>query len=223
MSRFRAVIFDFGGVFVTSPVENFEAFERARGLPNRFIGGVIKARLNDGAFARYERAEIDAEEFARLFAEETRDAGYEISGRDFLPLLDVKLKPEMIAAHKRIGAAGFLTGCITNNFPYSDASKCDGGFGATAAEIFGAFDHVIESSKVGVRKPEPQIYAMMVERLGVAAQECVFIDDLGVNLKPAQAMGMATVKAPFGDIGPAIDELSALLQLRLRNGQAAHA
>lgn len=211
---FRAVIFDFGGVFTKSPIENFEAFERARGLPHRFIGGVIKTRLDDGAFARFERAEISVEDFDRLFAEETRSAGHEISGREFLPLLDVELKPEMVDAHKRIRQAGFLTGCITNNFPHDQAGA--GAFGAAAANILASFDQVIESSKVGVRKPEPRIYEMMTERLGVEARQCVFIDDLGVNLKPAQAMGMKTVKAPFGDITPAIDELSALLGLRLR-------
>lgn len=216
MSRFRAVIFDFGGVFTTSPVENFAAFERARGLPDRFIGGVIKARLDDGAFAQFERAEIGVDEFCRLFAEETRAAGYEIAGHEFLPLLDVALKPEMIEAHRRIRNAGLLTGCITNNFPHG---KNDGGApsGAAAAGVLAAFDHVIESSKAGVRKPERKIYEMMVDALGVEARACIFIDDLGVNLKPAQAMGMATIKAPFGDITPAINELSALLGLRLRD------
>ena len=117
---------------------------------------------------------------------------------------------------RRIRDAGFLTGCITNNFPHEEKSEGGTPFHGAAGEILASFDHVIESSKVGVRKPEPGIYRMMVEALGVAPAECVFIDDLGVNLKPAQAMGMATVKAPFGDITPAIDELSALLGLSLR-------
>lgn len=217
-ARYRAVIFDFGGVFTTSPVENFAAYEQRLGLPDRFIGGVIKANLHGGAFARFERAEISFEEFDALFSAETRAAGHEIGGRDFVALLDVTLKPEMIEALRRVKAAGLKAGCITNNFEGLDPVKSEriSKGDAAIAEVFAMFDHVIESSKVGVRKPEPRIYEMMVDALGVPAPACVFLDDLGVNLKPAQAMGMRTIKVPFGDVRPAIDELSSLLELPLR-------
>lgn len=211
--RFEAVIFDFGGVFTTSPIENFAAFERRRGLPDQFIGGVIKATSHDGAFARFERAEIDFEEFDRLFAEETRKAGFEITGREFAPLLDVAMKPEMVAAHAAVRRAGYRTGCITNNFAMGEEV---GPRGAEFAAILAEFDHVIESSKAGVRKPEPRIYEMMLEALGLPAPACIFLDDLGANLKPARVMGMTTIRVPFGDAAPAIEELSALLQLPLR-------
>ncbi len=216
--RFEAVIFDFGGVFTSSPVENFAVYEKTHGLPDRFIGGVIKSRLHDGAFARFERGEIGMTEFDTLFAEETRAAGHEIRGAEFAHLLDVALKPEMIAALGIIKRSGFKTGCITNNFPSieSDGSPRRAERRASLQAIFNDFDHIIESSKAGVRKPEPRIYEMMLEALNLPAQACIFIDDLGVNLKPAQAMGMTTIKAPFGDIAPAIDELSALLRLALR-------
>jgi len=214
---FRAVIFDFGGVFTTSPVENFAAYEKQRGLPDRFIGGVIKANLHHGAFARFERSEIPFAEFDALFAAETRAAGHEISGRDFVALLDVALKPEMVTALRRVKAAGLKTGCITNNFegvdPVRSERKAHGE--APIREVFAMFDHVIESSKAGVRKPEPRIYEMMLEALGLPASACVFLDDLGVNLKPAQAMGMRTIKVPFGDVRPAIEELSAALGVAL--------
>lgn len=210
---FEAVIFDFGGVFTTSPVENFAEFERRHGLPDQFIGGVIKANSDDGAFARFERAEIGFDEFDRLFAEETRKAGFEITGREFALLLDVAVKPEMVAAHAAIKRAGLRTGCITNTFA---AEEKIGPRGAEFAAIRAEFDHVIESSKSGVRKPERRIYEMMLEALGLPAAACIFLDDLGVNLKPARAMGMTTIRVPFGDVSPAIDELSALLQLPLR-------
>jgi putative hydrolase of the HAD superfamily len=213
----RAVIFDFGGVFTTSPVENFAAYERAHGLPERFIGGVIKANLHHGAFARFERAEISFEEFDRLFAQETRAAGHEIRGDDFVRLLDVALKPEMVEALSRVKSAGLLTGCITNNFEGVDpvrSARRETGDGAIRA-IFAAFDHVIESSKAGVRKPEPRIYEMMVKALGVAPANCIFLDDLGVNLKPARDMGMRTIKVPFGDVRPAIAELGRVTGLSL--------
>ncbi len=214
---FKAVIFDFGGVFTTSPVENFAIYEERRGLPERFIGGVIKSNLHQGAFARFERAEISFEAFDALFAAETRAAGHEISGRDFVALLDVALKPEMVEALRRVKQAGLKTGCITNNFegldPVRSERKAKGE--AAIAEVFSLFDHVIESSKAGVRKPEPRIYDMMLVRLALPASACIFLDDLGVNLKPAQAMGMRTIKVPFGDVQPAIAELSAVLGIDL--------
>lgn len=217
-SKFRAVIFDFGGVFTTSPVENFAVYEKTHGLPERFIGGVIKARLHDGAFALFERGEIDAAAFDQLFAAETRAAGHEIRGAAFANLLDVAIKPEMVAALRAVKRAGLTTGCITNNFPdmESDGSPRAAERAGALREIFADFDHVIESSKAGVRKPEPRIYEMMLDALALPASACIFLDDLGVNLKPAQAMGMTTIKVPFGDVAPAIEELAALLELELK-------
>lgn len=216
--RFAAAIFDFGGVFTTSPVENFAVYEREHGLPERFIGGVIKENHHANAWARYERAEIDLEAFDGLFAAETKAAGHEISGRTLVGLLSLTFRPEMIEALARVKRAGLKTGCITNNLPKIDSKAM-----LAASEkreqveaIHANFDHIIESSKAGVRKPEPRIYEMMCEALAVAPAECVFLDDLGINLKPARALGMATIKVPFGDVGPAIDELSALLGVPLR-------
>ncbi len=211
----KAVIFDFGGVFTTSPVENFAAYEKENGLPDRFIGGVIKARLHYGAFAQFERAEISREEFDRAFAEETRAAGHEVAGSTLLSMLTLDLYPEMIAALRRVKERGFKTGCITNNMPTHDSAAmvADPNAMDTVAEVFALFDHVIESSKAGVRKPEPKIYEMMCNALGVRPDECVFIDDLGVNLKPARAMGMTTIKAPYGDVIPAIDALYETLSI----------
>ncbi len=213
--NFKAVIFDFGGVFTTSPVENFAAYEEKNNLPERFIGSVIKARIHDGAFARFERAEIGRDEFDRAFAAETCAAGHEISGSLLLSMLTLNLYPEMVAALRRVKAAGHKTGCITNNMPTHDSTSMvdDPDAMQIVAEVFSMFDHVIESSKAGVRKPEPEIYDMMCGALNVRPDECIFIDDLGVNLKPARAMGMTTIKAPYGDVTPAINELYALLSI----------
>lgn len=211
----RGVIFDFGGVFTTSPVENFLAYEREHGLPEKFIGGVIKQNHHENAWARFERSEIDFDEFNNLFANETRAAGHEVSGATLVSLLALKLRPEMIDALSAVKAAGFRTGCITNNLPKIDSSAmlADKSKTERAKEVLALFDHVIESSKVGVRKPEPRIYEMMCERLDLQPQECIFLDDLGINLKPARAMGMATIKVPLGDVTPAIDELRKMLSL----------
>lgn len=214
----EAVIFDFGGVFTSSPVENFARFEREHGLPEKFIGGVIKTDHHANAWARFERAEITIDDFDTAFAEETRAAGFEITGRTLISLLALKLYPEMAEALRRVKGAGFKTGCVTNNLPQLDsaamvaeANKVD-----EVNAILANFDHVIESSKAGVRKPEPRIYEMMCEALGTGPESCVFLDDLGINLKPARAMGMTTIKVPLGDVAPAINELGAVLGLDLR-------
>lgn len=214
----RAVIFDFGGVFTTSPVSHFAEYEREHGLPERFMSGVIRSNLNDGAFARFERAELTLDEFDEAFAAETLAAGHEVRGRTLVSLLKLDFRPDMIHALKTIKAGGLATGCITNNMPGGGAKEWarDPEGRATAVEVLGMFDHVIESAKAGVRKPEPRIYEMMCEALSVAPAECCFVDDLGVNLKPAKAMGMAVVKVPFDEYGRAIDELETLTGLTLR-------
>lgn len=216
----RAVIFDFGGVFTTSPVSHFATYERENGLPQRFMSEVIRSNLNDGAFARFERAELTLDEFDAAFAAETRAAGHEVGGRTLVSLLKLDFRPDMIAALKAIKAGGLATGCITNNMPGGGAKEWarDPEGRKTAAEVMATFDHVIESAKAGVRKPEPRIYEMMCEALSVTPEDCCFVDDLGVNLKPAKAMGMAVVKVPFDDYGQAIDELQALTGLALRDG-----
>lgn len=214
----EAAIFDFGGVFTTSPVENFAAFEREHALPERFLGGVIKQNHHTNAWARYERAEIGLEEFDALFAEETRAAGHEVRGATLVSLLSLTFRPEMIEALARVKRAGFKTGCITNNLPKIDSRAM-----LAASEsreqidrIHANFDHIIESSKAGVRKPEPRIYEMMCAALSVSPRACVFLDDLGVNLKPARDMGMTTIKVPFGDATPALAELEGVLGIALR-------
>ena len=212
---FEAVIFDFGGVFTTSPVQNFAVFEREHNLPERFIGEVIKANHDENAWARFERAEMTLEEFDDAFAAESRAAGFEIRGRTLVDLLKLHFNHDMIAALARVKEAGYKTGCITNNLPKIDSKAM-----LAASEkrdvverIHANFDHIIESSKAGVRKPEPRIYEMMCSALAVAPSACIFLDDLGINLKPARIMGMTTIKVPFGDVAPAIAELYRLLDL----------
>lgn len=214
MNNIKAVVFDFGGVFTSSPVESFAKFEKANDLPSRFIGEVIKNNHHENAWAKFERAEIDRKEFDSAFAQESSAAGFEITGETLLSLLVLSLKPAMIEALYKVKAAGYKTGCITNNLP-SVGSKdmVEAGSAAEADALMAAFDHVIESSKAGIRKPEPKIYTMMTDLLNLQPEETVFLDDLGINLKGAKAVGMHTIKVPFGDVTPAIDELMALLEL----------
>ena len=211
----KAVIFDFGGVFTTSPVENFARFERENGLPEKFIGGVIKNNHHTNAWARFERSEIGLDDFDQLFAAETKSAGFEITGKTLIGLLSLNFHEPMIKALIAVKKAGFITGCITNNLPNLDSKAMIAATGerAKVEEIYTHFDHIIESSKAGVRKPEPRIYEMMLEALNLPPTACVFIDDLGINLKPAKEMGMRTIKAPIGDVRPAIKELADVIGL----------
>lgn len=207
----EAVIFDFGGVLTSSPFEAFARFETERGLPIDIIRRTNAANHLENAWAKFERAEVDIETFDRLFAEESRALGAEVRGRDVLPLLQGDLRPEMVEALKRI-KANFKTGCITNNLP-ANAIGSMTGRSLYVAEVMVLFDHVIESAKIGLRKPDPLIYKMMVETLKVDPKTCVYLDDLGVNLKPAREMGMTTIKVANGT--QAIAELEAATGLKL--------
>jgi putative hydrolase of the HAD superfamily len=208
----EAVIWDFGGVLTTSPFEAFARFETERGLPADLIRRTNAANHLENAWAKFERAEIDIDAFDELFAAESRALGAEVRGRDVLPLLAGELRPEMVEALKRVGAT-LKTGCITNNLP-ANAIGSPGGRSFYVTEVMALFDHVIESAKIGLRKPDPKIYRMMVEALGVDPKACVYLDDIGVNLKPARDMGMTTIKVV--DATRAIDELEAATGLALR-------
>jgi putative hydrolase of the HAD superfamily len=209
----EAVIWDFGGVLTTSPFAAFARFERERGLPADIIRRTNAANHLENAWAKFERAEVDIETFDRLFAEESLAlGGAEVRGKDVLPLLSGDLRPEMVEALKRIGAS-FKTGCITNNLP-ANAIGSASGRSLYIAEVMVLFDHVIESAKIGLRKPDPRIYRMMVEALVVDPKACVYLDDLGVNLKPAREMGMTTIKVANAE--QAIAELEAATGLLLR-------
>ena len=207
----EAVIFDFGGVLTSSPFEAFARFETERGLPIDVIRRTNAANHLENAWARFERAEVDIETFDRLFAEESLALGAEVRGREVLPLLQGDLRPEMVEALKRIKAQ-FKTGCITNNLP-ANAIGSMTGRSLYIAEVMVLFDHVIESAKIGLRKPDPRIYKMMVETLKVDPRNCVYLDDLGVNLKPAREMGMTTIKVTSG--AQAIAELEKATGLKL--------
>jgi len=189
---FEAVIWDFGGVLTSSPFEAFARFESERGLPADIIRRTNAANHLENAWAKFERAEVDIETFDRLFAAESLALGAEVRGKDVLPLLAGDLRPEMVEALRRIKSR-FKTGCITNNLP-ANAIGSAGGRTLYIAEVMVLFDHVIESAKIGLRKPDPKIYRMMVEALAVDPKRCIYLDDLGVNLKPARAMGMTTIK-----------------------------
>jgi putative hydrolase of the HAD superfamily len=210
----EAVIWDFGGVFTSSPFEAFNRYEREKGLPLDIIRTINATNHTDNAWAKFESASVDLDSFDALFAAEAKERGHHIPGRDVLTLLSGDFRPEVIEALKRVKAAGLKTGCITNNMP---SNPTDGTSQASRSlysrEIMVMFDHVVESAKVGIRKPDPRIYLMMCEALKVEPKNCVYVDDLGINLKPAKQLGMATIKVLSGP--QLVSDLEAATGLKL--------
>jgi putative hydrolase of the HAD superfamily len=215
LAAIKAVLWDFGGVITSSPFEAFNRYEAMRGLPKGFIRSVNATNPDDNAWAKLERNEIDGDAFDSLFRAEAIALGHDVRGADVLPLLSGDIRPRMVAALDTVKLAGFRVGCITNNAQVGHGSgMAASADGSRAVElVLGRFDHVIESSKAGVRKPDPRIYLMMCEALGIAPEACIYLDDLGINCKPAAALGMKAIKVTTQE--QALDELSALTGLLL--------
>jgi len=207
---FDAVLWDFGGVILSSPFDAFSRYEREHGLPVDFIRTVNATDPHTNAWARLERSDITAVEFDEVFAAEAEQLGHRVPGRVVLALLSGDVRPDMVAALDRVREAGYRTACLTNNMSgeHKSAERGD-----TIAAIMARFDAIVESSKVGVRKPEPRFYEIACELLQVQPAECVFLDDLGINLKPAAEMGMHTIKVLGSE--QARSDLGAVLHLDL--------
>jgi putative hydrolase of the HAD superfamily len=204
-----AVLFDFGGVITTGPFGAFERYEQTHGLPAGHIRSVNAANHLDNAWARLERNELSFDEFCHAFGAETEAAGGRVDARELFAQLAGELRPEMVEAVRRC-AARFKTGLLTNNFVSPLASE-----GPSAmSDVLALFDTVVESSVVGVRKPDERFYVLACDALDIEPPQAVFLDDLGVNLKPARALGMTTIKVT--EPGRALDELEAVLRIALR-------
>jgi putative hydrolase of the HAD superfamily len=208
----RSVMFDFGGVITSSPFEAFARYEREAGLPPGFIRLVNSTDPDANAWSHLERGQLDVAGFAAAFEEEALRLGHRVDGREVLGMLSGDVRPAMVEAVRRC-AERFETACVTNNFALGDVPTAP-----EVAAIFDLFDVVVESRVVGVRKPEPRFYHLACEAVGVDPTEVVYLDDLGINLKPARAMGMHTIKVTDPDV--ALAELSAATGLVLRDGDA---
>jgi putative hydrolase of the HAD superfamily len=223
----RAVLWDFGGVILTSPFEAFRRYESAAGLPQDFIRTINSTNPHSNAWALLERSDISTKEFDELFAQESSARGHRVPGADVLALLAGDIRPNMVAALDAVIAAGFKTACLTNNMVTTNNdmvttsdntvttnndtvsnSESSNERAPALTAVMNRFDVIVESSKVGVRKPEPRFYEIACEMLDVTPGECVFLDDLGINLKPAAAMGMRTIKVV--DPVDAISQLAAI-------------
>lgn len=198
----RAAFFDFGGVILSSPFEAFNSFEERNGLPRDFIRSINSTNPDVNAWARFERSDVTFDEFCDLFEAECREQGHEVAARQLMPMLAGEIRPTMVEAVRRCHER-LVTACLTNNWVSHDDRE------PARDSVLSCFHHLVESSKVGVRKPDARFYEIACELAGVEPHEVVFLDDLGVNLKPARAMGMATIKV--GDPAVALQELEQIV------------
>lgn len=212
----HAVLWDFGGVILSSPFEAFARYERDAGLPKDFIRGLNTRNPDTNAWAKMERSEVSLQGFVDLFEAEALESGHKLDGWNVLRILSGDIRPQMVEALRRCKAAGFRVACITNNMKTGEGPGMSRSpeKAKAVAEVMTLFEHVVESSKVGFRKPDPRIYQYACKLLGVAPEHCIYLDDLGINLKPARALGMRTIKV--GDPDVALAELQEMVGIALR-------
>ena len=206
----KAVFWDFGGVITSSPFESFNRFEKENNLPLDFLRSVNSTNPDSNAWALLERNEINLEEFDLLFERESDDLGHSVKGKDVIALLKGQIRPEMITALEKI-QGNLIQACLTNNIQSMGDIDFEGNVSAAGKheEVMSMFDFVFESSKENVRKPDPEFYLRACKRGNVDPSDVVFLDDLGINLKPAKALGMSTIKV--ADPKEALSDLRALL------------
>ena len=211
----KAVFWDFGGVITSSPFEAFNKYEKHNNLPSDFLRKVNSTNPDDNAWAKLERSEVNLDEFDLLFEKESKTLGYAIKGKEVIALLQGQVRPEMLNALQRI-KGNLIQACLTNNIQSLKEEAFDEGNVSVAGkhdEIMGLFDFVIESSKVNLRKPDPAFYKMACEKAKIEPSEAVFLDDLGINLKPARILGMETIKVINSK--DALNELQKLIPIKI--------
>ena len=209
----KAVFWDFGGVITSSPFESFNKYETEKNLPKDFLRLINSTNSDSNAWAKLERSEVDLDEFNDLFLDESRKLGHPIPGKEVIALLKGEVRPQMISALKSIKDRLVLA-CLTNNIQAMD-KEFEGNVSASGKhdEVMQLFDFVVESSKVNVRKPDPDFYLLACKKANIIPDEAIFLDDLGINLKPAKELGMKTIKVIDPDA--ALDELQSLLDFKL--------
>ncbi len=211
---FKAILWDFGGVITSSPFESFSHYETKNSLPKDFIRGINSTNPDSNAWAKFESSQVTLEEFDGLFLKESTAAGHPLPGIEIIKLLSGDVRPRMVEVLKRC-KQDYKISCLTNNVRagkgpgMSRSAKS----AAEVAETMALFDHVLQSSKEGMRKPQPEFYLLACERMEVEPSEVIYLDDLGINLKPARQLGMTTIKVISEK--QAIEDLSIVLGFTL--------
>ena len=211
----RAVFWDFGGVITSSPFDSFNIYEKEHKLTKDLIRTVNSTNPDDNAWAKLEKNEINQDEYDSLFSIESKRMGYAIPGKEVLALLKGQIRPEMVKALHAIKDK-LIQGCLTNNIQSMEdqqLEKDNHAISGAHQDVMKLFDFVFESSKENVRKPDTNFYKLACKKGGVNPNEVIFLDDLGINLKPAKAMGMKTIKV--GNTDKALQELEDLLDFTI--------
>ena len=212
--RFSSVFWDFGGVITSSPFEAFSKFETDNHLPKDFIRKINSTNHKSNAWAKLEQSKISLDEFDELFREESKSLGHEVSGDVVLSLLQGEVRPEMVSALEKLKMENFKLACLTNNFNSGDKNQSAlDDANKERLKIMNNFDYIIESKELGIRKPDLDFYLRALEITGADPKETIFLDDLGINLKPAKELGIATIKVL--DSSQALKELTDLTGINL--------
>lgn len=208
----EAILWDFGGVITSSPFEAFTRYEEEQGLPKDFIRGINATDPDTNAWAQFESSTISLEEFDQLYLAESTEAGHPVPGAEVVKLLAGNVRPRMVAVLKRC-KQDYKISCLTNNVRSGEGAGMSRSTenAAQVAAAMSLFDHVLQSSKEGMRKPQPEFYLLACERMKVEPSSVIYLDDLGINLKPARQLGMTTIKVLSEE--QAITDLSAILNI----------
>ena len=194
LNEYSSIFWDFGGVITSSPFEAFNKFEIKNNLPENFLRKVNSTNSQSNAWALLEQSKISQMEFNELFFQESSDLGYGVDGLEVLNLLEGDLRLGMVEIIKTLKKKGFTQACLTNNFIPDNDNQPDMIDLNKKTEIFNLFDFIFESKEIGLRKPDQAFYDYVLEKVDTSPEKIIFLDDLGINLKPAKAMGITTIK-----------------------------
>ena len=194
LNEYSSIFWDFGGVITSSPFEAFNKFEIKNNLPENFLRKVNSTNPQSNAWALLEQSKVTQMEFNELFFQESSDLGYGVDGLEVLNLLEGDLRLGMVEIIKTLKKKGFTQACLTNNFIPDNDNQPDMIDLNKKTEIFNLFDFVFESKEIGLRKPDQAFYDYVLEKVDTSPEKIIFLDDLGINLKPAKAMGITTIK-----------------------------
>ena len=193
-NQYSSIFWDFGGVITSSPFEAFNKFEKDNKLPENFLRKVNSTNPENNAWALLEQSKINQEEFDKLFFQESSQLGHGVAGLKVLNLLEGDLRMGMVNVIRKLNELGFTQACLTNNFIPSDENQPDMIDLDKKTEVFDLFDFVFESKEIGLRKPDQAFYDHVIKEVNISPNKIIFLDDLGINLKPAKAMGITTIK-----------------------------
>lgn len=214
---YRGVIFDLGGVVLGSPLHAIARFERHHGIPEGFVNRLVVASAPDGAWHRLERGELElGPAFFDAFDQECASAGQALDSEAMMAAVgeESQPRPEMLRALERLRELELRVAALTNNWAAEPGQRHRLEERSGDREELRRYFHVfVESSVVGLRKPDPRIYLLTCEQLGVEPRESVFLDDIGTNLKAARTLGMTTIKVV--EPRQALLELSEVLGIEL--------